>query len=212
MAVALRGRIYARASLGFCTFCFHNLHTRESFGSIFDEKMRSFAMLYGADISRKKRRVFQDVLKYVRKVRAMNWNRESCKDFCESCESKNTKIAVMCVGVRAWEYRFKICWFTTLLSCFLGVETSSAASFSSLRARAKKRPTFLEKRGRFFQKRGRFFSKRGKFLGASPTVSAYFSKVWQRCGSRNGALRLFEGLMKSYEGLAKGYNLRAAGK
>ena len=29
-------------------------------------------MLYGADISRKKRRVFQDVLKYVRKVRAMN--------------------------------------------------------------------------------------------------------------------------------------------
>ena len=39
---------------------------------IFDEKMRSFAMLYGVDISRKKRRDFQNVLKYVRKVRAMN--------------------------------------------------------------------------------------------------------------------------------------------
>ena len=122
-------------------------------------------MLYGADISRKKRRVFQNVLKYVRKVRAMNWNRESCKDFCEGCESKNTKIAVMHVSVRAWEYHFKIRWYTTLLSCFLGVETSSAASFSSLRARAKKRPTFLEKRGRFFQKRWSFFPKRGKFLG-----------------------------------------------
>ena len=47
-------------------------HQGEFFGGIFDEKMRSFAMLYGADISRKKRRVFQDVLKYVRKVRAMN--------------------------------------------------------------------------------------------------------------------------------------------
>ena len=42
------------------------------FWGIFDEKMRSFAMLYGADISRQKRGVFQNVLKYVRKVRAMN--------------------------------------------------------------------------------------------------------------------------------------------
>ena len=63
---------YTRASLGFCTFCFHNLHTKGSWGGIFDEKMKSFAMLYGADISRKKRRVFQNVLKYVRKVRATN--------------------------------------------------------------------------------------------------------------------------------------------
>ena len=176
---------------------------------IFDEKMRSFAMLYGVDISRKKRRDFQNVLKYVRKVRAMNWNRESCNDFCEGCESKNTKIAVMCVGVRARGYRFKICWFTTLLSCFLGVEDKQRSFLFISSSESKKCPTFLEKRGSFFP-------KRGKFLGASPTFSAHFSKVWQRvwqrCGSRNGALWLVEGLMKSYEGLAKGYNLRAVGK
>ena len=183
---------------------------------IFDEKMRSFAMLYGVDISRKKRRDFQNVLKYVRKVRAMNWNRESCNDFCEGCESKNTKIAVMRVGVRARGYRFKICWFTTLLSCFLGVEDKQRSFVFISSSESKKRPTFLEKRGRFFQKRWSFFPKRGKFLGASPTFSAHFFKVWQRvwqrCGSRNGASWLVEGLMKSYEGLAKGYNLRAAGK
>ena len=56
----------------FALFAFTTFTPRRVFGGIFDEKMRSFAMLYGADISRKKRRVFQDVLKYVRKVRAMN--------------------------------------------------------------------------------------------------------------------------------------------
>ena len=56
----------------FTLFAFTTFTPRGVLGSIFDEKMRSFAMLYGADISRKKRRVFQDVLKYVRKVRAMN--------------------------------------------------------------------------------------------------------------------------------------------
>ena len=122
-------------------------------------------MLYGADISMKKRRVFQNVLKYVRKVRAMNWNRESCKGFCEGCESKNTKIAVMRVGVRAWEPHFKICWFTTLLSCFLGVKDKQRSFVFISSSESKKRPTFLEKRGRFFQKRWSFFPKRGKFLG-----------------------------------------------
>ena len=181
-------------------------------------------MLYGADISMKKRRVFQNVLKYVRKVRAMNWNRESCKGFCEGCESKNTKIAVMRVGVRAWEPHFKICWFTTLLSCSLGVKDKQRSFVFISSSESKKRPTFLEKRGRFFQKRGSFFPKRGKFF--SKTWEVFGANLWQFllvfprcgnvcgnvCGSRNGASWLVEGLMKSYEGLAKGYNLRAGGK
>ena len=129
-------------------------------------------MLYGAGISRKKRRVFQNVLKYVRKVRAMNWNIESCKDFCEGCESKNTKIAVMCVCVRAWEHHFKICWYTTLLSCSLGVEDKQRSFVFISWSESKKRPTFLEKCGRFskfsrtfLEKRWSFFPKHWTFLG-----------------------------------------------
>ena len=217
MAVASRGRIYARASLGFCTFCFHNLHTKGSFGRIFDEKMRSFAMLYGADISRKKRRVFQNVLKYVRKVRAMNWNRESCKDFCEGCESKNTKIAVMCVCVRAWEHHFKICWFTTLLSCSLGVEDKQRSFVFISSSDSKKTSDVSWKTWEIFPKTLEFFSKTWEVFGANLWQ---FLLVFPRCGnvcgnvcgSRNGASWLVEGLMKSYEGLAKGYNLRAGGK
>ena len=192
MAVASRGRIYARASLRFCTFCFHNLHTKGSFGRIFDEKMKSFAMLYGTDISRKKRGVFQNVLKYVRKVRAMNWNIESYKDFCEGCESKNTKIAVMCVGVRAWEHHFKICWFTTLLSCFLGVEDKQRSFLFISSSESKKNVwRFLKNVGDFSKNVGDFSKNVGVFfqnVGSFWAHLRHFLLISPRCGNVCGSV------------------------
>ena len=145
--------------------------------------MRSFAMLYGADISRKKRRVFHDMLKYVRKVRAMNWNIESYKDFCEGCESKNTKIAVMCVGVRAWEHHFKICWFTTLLSCFLGVEDKQR-SFLFISSSESKKNVW-----RFLKNVGSFWAHLRHFLLISPRCGNVCGSVVAQEMERWGSLK-----------------------
>ena len=149
-------------------------------------------MLYGADISRKKRRVFHDMLKYVRKVRAMNWNIESYKGFCEGCESKNTKIAVMCVGVRAWEHHFKICWFTTLLSCFLGVEDKQRSFLFISSSESKKNVwRFLKNVGDFSKNVGDFSKNVGVFfqnVGSFWAHLRHFLLISPRCGNVCGSV------------------------
>ena len=122
---------------------------------------------------------------------------------CDRCDSKKHKTPVY-IRARERERHFKICWFTTFLSCFLGVEDKQCSFVFIPSMKLRKTSDVFQIFSDVLWKTSEIFPKTWEVFRRISDIFAPFSKVWQPVWFKKWSVVALWRLNEALRSLSKG--------